>query len=80
MQQRQTVGATMTMMQSPENSAYFGDLAGHAALVLAVAQLENPPSSYSCWFGCGHVRRACCEHGATVDKAWKALGETATFR
>jgi NAD(P)-dependent dehydrogenase (short-subunit alcohol dehydrogenase family) len=39
----ETVGAAMAMMQSPEYGSYLGDPADHAALVLALAELEAPP-------------------------------------
>lgn len=75
----QTVGATIAMMQSPEYSAYLGDPAGHAALVLALAQLETPPVRILAGADAVMFGAQASAQRATSDEQWKALGQSATI-
>lgn len=75
----QTVGATIAMMQSPEYSAYLGDPAGHAALVLALAQLEAPPVRILAGADAVMFGAQASAQRATSDEQWKALGQSATI-
>lgn len=73
-----TVGATIAMMQSPEYPSYLGDPAGHAALVLAVAELEAPPARILAGADAVMYGMQAAEHRSISDGQWKVLGRSAT--
>lgn len=75
-----TVGETVSMMQSAQYASYLGDPAGHAALVLAVAELEAPPVRILAGEDAVMYGAQAGEHRAASDEQWKALGQSATVR
>jgi len=75
----ETVGATIAMMQSPQYSSYLGDPAGHAALVLAVAALDQPPVRILAGADAVMYGAQATAALAASDEQWKALGQSATI-
>lgn len=73
-----TVGETVSMMQSAQYSSYLSDPAGHAALVLAVAELAAPPVRILAGADAVMYGAQAGEHRAASDEQWKALGQSAT--
>ncbi len=61
-------------MQSPEYTSYLGDPAGHAALVLAVAELEAPPGRILAGADAVMYGMQAAEHRSISDGQWKVLG------
>jgi NAD(P)-dependent dehydrogenase (short-subunit alcohol dehydrogenase family) len=76
----ETVGATIAMMQSPEYGSYLGDPAGHAALVLAVAALDQPPVRILAGADAVMYGAQATAALAVSDEQWKALGQSATVQ
>ena len=76
----ETVGATVAMMQSPEYSSYLGDPAGHAALVLKVAELDTPPARVLAGEDAVTYAAQAAEQRAASDEHLKALSQSATVR
>lgn len=76
----ETVGATIAMMQSPEYASYLGDPAGHAALVLAVAALDQPPVRILAGADAVMYGAQASAALAASDEQWKALGQSATVQ
>jgi hypothetical protein len=66
------------MMQSPEYSSYLGDPAGHAALVLAVAELEAPPVRILAGADAVMYGMQAAEHRSIADAQWEVLGHSAS--
>lgn len=75
-----TVGATIAMMQSAEYKSYLGDPAGHAAMVLALAELETPPVRILAGADAVVYGAEAGEHRSISDAQWKALGQSATLQ
>jgi NAD(P)-dependent dehydrogenase (short-subunit alcohol dehydrogenase family) len=74
-----TVGATIGMMQSPEYGSYLGDPAGHAAFVLALAQLDTPPVRILAGADAVVFGAQASEQRTASDAQWSALGESASI-
>ncbi|MBK4738369.1 SDR family NAD(P)-dependent oxidoreductase [Noviherbaspirillum pedocola] len=75
-----TVGATIAMMQSSEYRSYLGDPAGHAVMVLALAELESPPVRILAGIDAVMYGVQAGEHRAISDAQWKLLGQSATVQ
>lgn len=75
-----TVGATIAMMQSPQYNSHLGDPAGHAAMVLALAELESPPVRILAGADAVMYGVQAGEHRTFSDAQWKLLGQSATVQ
>lgn len=74
----ETVGATIAMMQSPEYVSFLGDPAGHARLLLELAELEAPPVRILAGADAVTYGRQAGEARAVADEQWRVLGQSAT--
>lgn len=74
-----TVGTTIAMMQSPEYDAYLGDPAGHAALVLALAQLDAPPVRLLAGADAVMLAAQADTQRSASDAQWAALARSASI-
>lgn len=73
-----TVGATLTMMRSPEYNSQLHDPAGHASMIVKLAEADAPPvrimaggDSYDLGVGADAAQRA-------SDVRWEALSRSAS--
>jgi NAD(P)-dependent dehydrogenase (short-subunit alcohol dehydrogenase family) len=75
-----TVGATIEMIGSAEYEAYLNDPAGHAALILELASLPNPPVRILAGADAYEMGTAADAARQASDVKWEALSRAATKR
>ena len=72
-----TVGATVAMLRTPEYQAALRDPAGHAAVVLAAADLDDPPTRLLAGADSYDYGAAALTARAEADQHWSALSRIA---
>ena len=75
-----TVGATVAMMQSADYASFLHDPAGHAAMVLKVAALEDAPARILAGEDAFAMGTAAGAKLATDDTRWETVSCSATQR
>jgi short-subunit dehydrogenase len=75
-----TVGATVAMMQSVDYASFLHDPAGHAAMVLKVAALEDAPARILAGEDAFAMGTAAGAKLATDDARWETVSRSATQR
>lgn len=73
-----TVGATVTMLESPDYKASLHDPAGHAVLILDLAKADNPPTRLLAGGDAFDYGAAAAAMRREADLQWETLSRAAT--